>query len=48
MRELQKTQAESVTMLLKASSQLSDMVKVVKQKAINLDLETPLTSLKNS
>ena len=47
-QELQKIQAVSVTMLLKASSQLSNMMKVVKQKGINLDLKTPINSLKDS
>ena len=46
-QELQKSQAASITMLLKASSQLSNM-KVVKQKGISLDLKTPMNSLKDS
>lgn len=46
-QELQKIQAASITMLLKASSQLSNM-KVVKQKGISLDLKTPMNSLKDS
>ena len=35
-------------MLLKASSQLLNMMKVVKRKGINLDLKTPMNSLKDS
>ena len=46
-QELQKIQAASITMLLKVSSQLSNM-KVVKQKGISLDLKTPMNSLKDS
>ena len=46
-QELQKSQAASITMLLKASSQLSNMI-VVKQKGISLDLKTPMNSLKDS
>ena len=46
-QEIQKIQAASITMLLKASSQLSNM-KVVKQKGISLDLKTPMNSLKDS
>ena len=47
-QELQKIQAASITMLLKASSQLSNIMKVVKQKGISLDLKTPMNSLKDS
>ena len=47
-QEPQKIQAESLTMLLKASSQLPNMMKVVKQKGISLDLKTPMNSLKDS
>ena len=47
-QELQKIQAASVSLLLKASSQLSNMMKLVKQKGINLDLKTPMNSLKDS
>ena len=47
-QELQKIQAASVSLLLKASSQLSNMMKLIKQKGINLDLKTPMNSLKDS
>ena len=46
-QELQKIQAASITMLLKVSSQLSNM-QVVKHKGLSLDLKTPMNSLKDS
>ena len=47
-QELQKIQAASLRMLLKSSSQMSNMMNVVKQKGVSLDLKTPMNPLKIS